>query len=114
MHTPLMLRTVLGLDAGRIASAFLISPKTMGQRLVRAKTKIRNGGLRFEIPEERHLPARLQAVLEAMYTAFGIAWDEEVVDESGRDLTDGAIWLARVLVQLVPQEAEAACIDRGG
>ncbi len=48
MHTPLMLQTVLGLDAARIASAFLISPKTMGQRLVRAKTKIRNGGLRFE------------------------------------------------------------------
>jgi RNA polymerase sigma-70 factor (ECF subfamily) len=107
MHTPLMLQTVLGLDAARIASAFLISPKTMGQRLVRAKTKIRSGGLRFEIPEERHLPARLQAVLEAIYTAFGIAWDEEGVDESGRDLTEEAIWLARVLLQLVPQEAEA-------
>src|SRR2546429_9424975 len=75
MHTPLMLQTVLGLDAARIAQAFLIAPKTMGQRLFRAKTKIRSGGIPFEIPQQRDLPERLDAVLEAIYAAFGIGWD---------------------------------------
>ena len=76
MHTPLMLQSVLGLDAARIAHAFLVSPTTMGQRLVRAKTKIRNGGIQFEVPQERDLPQRLDAVLEAIYAAFGIGWDD--------------------------------------
>ena len=107
MHTPLMLQTVLGLDAARIAHAFLISPTTMGQRLVRAKSKIRDGGIRFEIPQQRELPQRLDAVLEAIYAAFGIGWDDMAgVDQRGRDLAEEAIWLARVLLHLVPGEAE--------
>jgi predicted RNA polymerase sigma factor len=107
MHTPLMLQTVLGLDAARIAHAFLISPTTMGQRLVRAKTKIRDAGIRFEIPQERELSERLDAVLEAIYAAFGLGWDDMAgVDQRGRDLAEEAIWLARVLLQLMPQEAE--------
>ena len=107
MHTPLMLQTVLGLDAVRIAGAFLVSPKTMGQRLVRAKTKIRDGGIRFEVPEQRQLSQRLDAVLEAIYAAFGIGWDDMAgVDQQGRDLTEEAIWLTRVLLQLMPNEAE--------
>jgi RNA polymerase sigma-70 factor (ECF subfamily) len=107
MHTPLMLQAILGLDAVRIAQAFLISPTTMGQRLVRAKTKIRDAGIRFEIPQERELPERLDAVLEAIYAAFGIGWDDMAgVDQRGRDLAEEAIWLARVLLQLMPQEAE--------
>jgi predicted RNA polymerase sigma factor len=108
MHTPLMLQTVLGLDAARIAHAFLVPPKTMGQRLFRAKTKIRDGGIQFEIPQERDLPERLGAVLEAIYAAFGIGWDDMIgIDQRGRDLAEEAIWLARVLLQLVPGEAEA-------
>ena len=107
MHTPLMLQTVLGLDAALIAGAFLVSPKTMGQRLVRAKTKIRDGGMQFEIPETRELPDRLEAVLEAMYAAFGIGWDDMAgIDRRGRDLTEEAIWLARVLLHLMPDEPE--------
>lgn len=106
-HTPLMLQTVLGLDAARIAHAFLVSPATMGQRLVRAKTKIRSGGIQFEIPQERELPQRLDAVLEAIYAAFGIGWDDMAgVDQRGRDLAEEAIWLGRVLLQLTPREAE--------
>ena len=111
MHTPLMLQTVLGLDAVRIAHAFLISPKTMGQRLVRAKTKIRDGGIQFEIPQEGELPQRLDAVLEAIYAAFGICWDDMAgVDQRGRDLAEEAIWLARVLLQLMPSEAEVSAL----
>jgi predicted RNA polymerase sigma factor len=111
MHTPLMLQTVLGLDAVRIAHAFLISPKTMGQRLVRAKTKIRDGGIQFEIPQERELPQRLDAVLEAIYAAFGIGWDDMAgVDQRGRELAEEAIWLARVLLQLMPSEAEVSAL----
>lgn len=107
MHTPLMLQTVLGLDAAHIAHAFLVSPTTMGQRLVRAKTKIRDAGIRFEVPQERELPQRLDAVLEAIYAAFGIGWDDMAgVDQRGRDLAEEAIWLARVLLQLMPEEAK--------
>jgi predicted RNA polymerase sigma factor len=107
MHTPLMLQTVLGLDATRIAQAFLIAPKTIGQRLFRAKTKIRSAGIPFDIPQERDLPERLGAVLEAIYAAFGIGWDDLFgIDQRGCDLTEEAIWLARVLLQLMPGEAE--------
>ena len=107
MHTPLMLQTVLGLDAARIASAFLTSPKTMGQRLVRAKIKIRDGGIRFEVPERHQLHQRLDAVLEAIYAAFGIGWSDMTgADEHGRGLAEEAIWLARVLLELIPGEAE--------
>src|SRR6267154_1807317 len=107
MHTPLMLQTVLGLDAARIAHAFLVPPKTMGQRLFRAQTKIRDGGIQFEIPQERELPQRLDAVLEAIYAAFGLGWDDMAgVDQRGRDLAEEAIWLGRVLLELMPKEAE--------
>jgi RNA polymerase sigma-70 factor (ECF subfamily) len=102
-----MLQTVLGLDAVRIAHAFLVSPATMGQRLVRAKTKIRDSGIRFAIPQEDELPQRLDAVLEAIYAAFGIGWNDMAgVDQRGRDLAEEAIWLAHVLLQLMPREAE--------
>jgi predicted RNA polymerase sigma factor len=107
MHTPLMLQSVLGIEAARIAGAFLVAPKTMGQRLVRAKTKIRDGGIQFELPDEEDLPQRLDAVLEAIYAAFGIGWEDMAgSDQRGRDLAEEAIWLARVLLDLMPGEPE--------
>jgi predicted RNA polymerase sigma factor len=79
----------------------------MGQRLVRAKIKIRDGGIRFEIPDQRELSTRLDAVLEAIYAAFGIGWDDMAgIDQRGRDLAEEAIWLARMLLQLLPDEPE--------
>jgi RNA polymerase sigma-70 factor (ECF subfamily) len=75
-RTPLMLQTVLGLDAARIASAFLVAPATMSQRLVRVKAKIREAGIRFEVPERREMAERLEAVLDAIYAAYGSGWED--------------------------------------
>jgi predicted RNA polymerase sigma factor len=108
MRTPLMLQTVLGLDAARIASAFLVAPTAMGQRLVRVKAKIRDAGIRFEIPEPHELPARLGAVLEAIYAAFGSGWEAVAGADSRRDgLAEEAIWLGGLVTRLVPEEPEA-------
>src|SRR5262245_1449847 len=107
LHAPLMLQTVLGLDAARIAQAFLVQPAAMGQRLARVKKKIREAGIPFEIPAERDRPARLAAVLEAVYAAYGLGWDEASgADARGRDLVDEAVWLARVLRRQMPGEPE--------
>jgi RNA polymerase sigma-70 factor (ECF subfamily) len=107
-RAPLMLQTVLGFDAGTIASAFLVAPAAMGQRLVRAKTKIRQAGIGFRVPEKSELPARLDAVLEAIYAAYAEGWiDAEGADPQRRNLADEAIWLGRLVAALLPQEAEA-------
>lgn len=107
-QAPLMLQTVLGLDAARIASSFLISAATMGQRLVRAKRRIRDAGVPFRLPEPHEAPGRVGAVLAAVYAAYGTAWE----DVSGADaklasLSSEAIWLARLLTELLPDEPEA-------
>jgi len=104
-HTPLMLQTVVGLDAARIASAFLVSPAAMGQRLVRAKSRIRDLGIAFEIPDRDVLPGRLPAVLDAIYAGYGAGWNDGAGDNGG--LTSEAIFLARTLVTLAPNEPEA-------
>src|SRR5262245_18769453 len=107
MHTPLMLQTVLGLDAVEIGRAFLVSPKTMGQRLARAKTKIRRARIAFEIPAADQIPQRLEAVLNAIYAAYGSSWEEAGRDQRAVGLAEEAIWLARVLRDAIPDEPEA-------
>lgn len=107
IHTPLMLQTVLGLNAAQIASAFLVAPATMSQRLVRAKAKIRDAGIAFELPKTAELPIRLGAVLEAIYAAYTNAWETlDGGDPRHQGLAEEAIWLARLCIQLMPQEPE--------
>ena len=108
IRAPLILQTVLGLDAKTIASAFLISPTAMGKRLVRAKDKIRQAGIPFAIPERAELAPRLQAVLDAIYAAFAEGWSDPAgTDVARRDLTEEALFLARLVTELLPAEPEA-------
>jgi RNA polymerase sigma-70 factor (ECF subfamily) len=108
VHAPLMLQTVLGFDAAAIASAFLVSPTAMGQRLVRAKSRIRESGIPFRIPAREELPERLPPVLDAIYAAYSEGWsDPGGTDIASRELAGEAIWLGRLVAMLLPQEAEA-------
>jgi RNA polymerase sigma-70 factor (ECF subfamily) len=106
-RTPLMLQVVLGLDAARIADAFLVRPTTMGQRLSRAKARIRDAGIPFVVPEPADLPARLDAVVEAVYAAYGSGWDDVAgLDTRRTGLASEAIGLGRLLTRLMPSEPE--------
>jgi len=108
VRAPLILQVVLGLDAKTIASAFLTSPVAMSKRLVRAKDKIRQAGIPFSVPEREELPARLDTVLDAIYAAFAEGWtDPGGTDVVRRDLTGEALFLARLLAELLPEEGEA-------
>jgi predicted RNA polymerase sigma factor len=108
IRAPLMLQTVLGLDAKAIASSFLTSPAAMGKRLGRAKDKIRQAGIPFRVPEREELAGRLDTVLDAIYAAFTEGWtDPGGTDVARRDLTGEAIFLARLVIELLPGEAEA-------
>ncbi|NYH18928.1 putative RNA polymerase sigma factor [Paraburkholderia bryophila] len=80
----------------------------MGKRLVRAKNKIREAGIAFSIPEREELAGRLDAVLDAIYAAFTEGWtDPGGTDVARRDLTDEALFLARLAAELLPREPEA-------
>ena len=107
-RTPLMLQTVLGLDAARIASAFLVSPAAMEQRLVRAKNKIRDAGIPFRVPESPEWEERVSFVLDAIYSAYTAGWENAIDDGSTHHaLALDAVAIGRTLVQLVPNEPEA-------
>lgn len=106
MRAPLILQTVLGLSGAEIAAAFLISPATMSQRLVRAKMRIHDAGIPFRIPEAEELPARLAAVLDAVYAAYTKGWND-LGDLGTPEIAGEALWLGRLLVSLLPTEPEA-------
>ncbi len=104
-RTPLVLQAVLGVTAEKIASAFLVSPAAMSQRLVRAKQKVRDAGIKLTLPDEEHLSDRLQTVRESIYAAFSAG--DLMVDDAELDLSDESIRLARLLVELLPAQPES-------
>jgi len=107
-RTPLMLQAVLGIEAARIASAFLVSPATMSQRLVRAKNKIRDAGIPFRVPEPPEWEERVSFVLDAIYAAYTTGWESLMETASTHHaLAREAITLGRMLTQLMPREPEA-------
>ena len=106
VHSALMLQTVLGIDAARIASAFLVKPEAMTKRLVRAKSKIRTAGLRFEEPPPQEWPERVASVLEAIYGAYTLHWGQVDDSESG-ELAGEAVFLAELVAAHLPAEPEA-------
>jgi predicted RNA polymerase sigma factor len=108
IRAPLILQVIVGLDAATIASAFLTSPAAMGKRLVRAKNKIREAGIPLRVPEREELAGRLGTVLEAIYATFTEGWSDGAgTDTVRRDLTGEAVFLARLVAELLPQEPEA-------
>src|SRR3984885_1851877 len=116
IRAPLILQVVLGLDAKTIASAFLSSPAAMGKRLVRAKDKIRQAGIPFRVPEREELAGRLDTVLQTIYAAFAEGWTGHSGTDGGsdggmdvvrRDLTGEAMFLAKLVTELLPEEPEA-------
>jgi RNA polymerase sigma-70 factor (ECF subfamily) len=107
-RAPLILQTVLGITAKTIASAFLVSPGAMSQRLVRAKVSIKDSGVPFSVPDQDEMPERLNAVLEAIYAAYSTGWDE--APEGASDLAPEAIWLSRLIAEMLPEEPEAKAL----
>ncbi|WP_233711972.1 RNA polymerase sigma factor [Kribbella turkmenica] len=100
----LTLRTLAGLSTAQIARAFLVPEPTMSKRLTRAKQKIQHAGIPYRVPPAHLLPERMPAVLAVLYLLFNEGYSD-VVRSS---LSSEAIRLARLLVQLMPDEPEAA------
>jgi RNA polymerase sigma-70 factor (ECF subfamily) len=103
IQAPLMLQVVLGIDAARIATAFLASPAAMGQALSRAKAKLRDAGIPFSEPAPEERAARVGAVRDAAYAALALGHDDAL---AGGALANEALWLVRVTAELLPEDAE--------
>jgi RNA polymerase sigma-70 factor, ECF subfamily len=100
----LTLREVCDLTTEEIARAFLTSPSTLAQRIVRAKAKIRDAGIPYRVPERRDLPERLDAVLHVVYLVFNEGYSASSGDSLTRhDLSGEAIRLGRLLAELLPE-----------
>jgi len=108
-RTPLMLQTVLGVDAARIASAFSVSPAAMGQRLVRAKNKIRDAAISFRVPDPPECDERISFVLDAIYSAYTTGWENALEEiPASRIVNYQPYWAARGhLLHLLNRKDEA-------
>jgi RNA polymerase sigma-70 factor (ECF subfamily) len=103
-HVALTLREVCGLTTEEIAKAFLITPSTLAQRIVRAKAKIRETPIPYEVPTPQELPERLDAVLQVIYLVFNEGYSAAAGAEVTRaELTGEAIRLGRLLADLQPE-----------
>lgn len=105
VRTPLVLQVVMGIPAERIADAFLVSSRTMAQRLVRGKRKIRDAGICLSIPSVGELNQRLTTVHETIYAAFFLR--DHSMEQSANHLSIEAIRLAEMLVELLPGQPES-------
>jgi RNA polymerase sigma-70 factor (ECF subfamily) len=111
MRTPLMLQLVLGLDARRMAGAFLIAPGTLGQRLTRARAKIEAARIGFALPEGDDLVPRLTHVLDTIYAAFTVGIDGEGAgDAKSTSLAREALWLGSLIAARMPDAPEAQAL----